>query len=131
MVTSLYVGILGLLYFKISMDTIVARGREKVSLGPGAQNEILHLVSAHGNFASYTPIFLMMFFLLEIQNVSPVLLYILGSAFILGRMLHYLTMKDKERVFKKRKLAMQLTLWPLIALSVINIYFYLAAVLKF
>ncbi|MBY0316067.1 MAG: MAPEG family protein [Bdellovibrionales bacterium] len=124
MMTSLYIGLLGLLYFKISLDTIIARGREKVSLGPGANNEVLHLVSAHGNFSSYAPLFLLMFFLLEQQNTNSVLLHVIGVTFSVGRVLHYLTMKDKERTVKKRKLAMQLTLWPMNALAIINIYAY-------
>jgi uncharacterized protein len=122
MITSLFVGLLGLLHFKISLDTINARGREKVSLGSGANNEIIHLVSAHSNFSSYTPIFLIMFYLLEVQSFSSAVLYLLGFSFLLGRTFHFLSMKDKEQVFKKRKLGMQLTLFPLIILSILNVY---------
>ncbi len=97
MITSLYSGILGLLFFKISIDTIQARGKEKVSLGVGEKNQIMHIV----------------------QHISAL-------AFTFGRMLHYLSMKNKEVTFKKRKLGMQLTLFPLIAFSCINIGIFLS-----
>lgn len=131
MITSLYIGLLGILYFIISLETIKARGREKVSLGAGANNEILHLVSAHGNFSSYAPLFLLMMALVEMQNLNSVLLHVVGVTFLLGRVLHYLSMKDKERTFKKRKLGMQLTLLPMNVLAMINIYVYLANVFRF
>lgn len=125
MITSLLIGLLGLLYAKISIDTIVARGREKISLGPGMNNEIIHFVSAHSNFSSYAPLFILMFYLLEVQKFNSIALYTFGFVFIIGRTLHYLSMKDKEKTFKKRKLAMQLTLWPIITLSVLNVFVYL------
>ena len=122
MVTSLYLGILGLLYFWISIETIMARGKNKVSLGAGENNEIIHLVSAHGNFSSYAPFFLLALFLLEQQTVSAYVLHALAAVFVVGRMLHFLTMRNKEQTFKFRKSAMMLTLWPLIIVSALNIY---------
>jgi len=121
MVTSLYLGILGLLYFWISIETIKGRRANKVSLGAGENNEILHLVSAHSNFASYTPFFLFSLFLLEHQTVSLYAIHALAVVFVLGRVLHYLTMRNQEKTFKYRKAGMMLTLWPLIIVSVWNI----------
>ena len=122
MVTSLYLGVLGLLYFWISIETIMARGKNKVSLGPGENNEIIHLVSAHGNFSSYVPFFLLGLYLLEQQTVSAYAIHGLAGVFVLGRVLHFLTMRNKEKTFKYRKAGMMLTLWPLIIVSLWNIY---------
>ncbi len=122
MVTSLYLGILGLLYFWISIETIMARGKNKVSLGAGENNEIIHLVSAHGNFSSYVPFFLLALYLLEQQTVSAYAIHALAAVFVCGRVLHFLTMRNKEKTFKYRKAGMMLTLWPLIIVSVWNIY---------
>jgi uncharacterized protein len=116
-----------MLYFYISLETIKARGREKVSLGPGGDNQILHLVSAHSNFASYVPIFLLMLFLLELQQINKYLLHGIAIVFLVGRVLHFLTMRDKERTFKKRKLGMQMTLWPLIVLACLNLFAFIRA----
>jgi uncharacterized protein len=127
LITSLYSAILAMLYFYISLETIKARGREKVSLGPGGDNQILHLVSAHSNFASYVPIFLLMLFLLELQQINKYLLHGIAIVFLVGRVLHFLTMRDKERTFKKRKLGMQMTLWPLIVLACLNLFAFIRA----
>jgi uncharacterized membrane protein YecN with MAPEG domain len=122
MVTSLYLGILGLVYFWISIETIMARGKNKVSLGAGENNEIIHLVSAHGNFSSYVPFFLLALYLLEQQTVSAYAIHALAVVFVFGRLLHFLTMRNKEQTFKYRKTGMMLTLWPLIIVSLWNIY---------
>ncbi len=125
MVTSLYLGLLGLLYFWISIETIMARGKNKVSLGSGENNEIIHLVSAHSNFSSYTPFFLFSLFMLEHQTVSLYAIHALGVVFVLGRIIHFLTMRNQEKTFKYRKTGMMLTLWPLIIVSIWNISCYI------
>ncbi len=125
MITSFYAGLLGLLYFFISLETIKARRSQKVSLGAGPKDEIIHLVSAHNNFANYTPLFLLLFFFIDSASYPLYLLHFLGICFLTGRVLHFLTMKNKETTFKKRKLAMQFTLWPIIFLSLWNIYDFL------
>ena len=124
MITSLYVGILGLIYFKISLDTIKGRRSSKISLGAGENNQILHLVSAHNNFSSYAPLFIICLFLLESQGFNSMVLHLISIGFVVGRLLHYLSMKDKEMDFKLRVLGMQLTLWPLIIFFVLNISLY-------
>jgi uncharacterized membrane protein YecN with MAPEG domain len=129
MITGFYAGLLGILYFIISLETIRARGREKVSLGIGEHNQLLHIVSAHSNFASYTPIFLILHFFAGAWG-PPLFLHALGTAFFIGRSLHFLTMRDKERTFRRRKLGMMLTLWPLIILSGANVVFYLLSVVR-
>jgi uncharacterized membrane protein YecN with MAPEG domain len=125
MITSFYAGILGLLYFVISLETIKARRKEKISLGAGSENQIIHLVSAHNNFASYVPLFLILLFLIEKAGYHFFFIHLIGIIFFGGRMLHFLTMKNKEKTFTKRKLGMQMTLFPLIILSLMNCYDFL------
>ncbi|MGB0453017.1 MAG: MAPEG family protein [Bacteriovoracaceae bacterium] len=121
MVTSFYLGLLTFLYFKISLAVIKGRQSQKISLGGGTENEILHLTSAHNNFASYTPLFLFALYLLEIQEISLILIHILGVTFFIGRILHYHSMKEKISNFKLRKLGMMMTLWPLLIVALANI----------
>ncbi len=113
----LYASLLGFLYFYISLTVIKGRRSNKVSLGPGSDNEILHLTSAHNNFASYVPLFLIMLYILEVNGAYSVLIHSLGVAFLAGRILHFLSMKNQEKTFEKRVLGMKLTLWPLIISS--------------
>lgn len=120
----LYTALLTILYFVISITVIKGRWKHKVSLGSGESNEIIHLVSAHSNFSSYVPFFLICFYLLETSDLNKYILHLLGSAFLLGRILHFASMKNQEQKFKFRKAGMILTLWPMLISSVFLLYFY-------
>ena len=123
MITSLYAGILALLFFKVSIDTISARRKNLISLGYGPKNEIIEVVSAHANFAAYVPFLLILVFFLEMTKAVPFwVLHLLAAAFTLGRLLHFMAFKADKMEFKKRILGMHLTLWPLVLLGLLNIY---------
>lgn len=127
MITSLYAGLLGLFFFRISMDTINARRSRKVSLGTGGDDEVEKYVSAHANFVAYALYLLFLLFLAERSNlISPYLIHLIALSFTAGRVFHYLALKQDKMDFKKRILGMRLTLFPLIFLSVINIYIFMA-----
>lgn len=122
MITSLYAGLLGLIYFYISFATIKARKKKMISLGSGPNNEIAPIVSAHANFSSYIPILLILTFLLErSQILTPLVLHLCASLFSAGRIFHFLAFRGERMIFRWRKAGMHLTLWPLIFLSLVNI----------
>lgn len=124
MVTFLYTGLLGLFYIYISIVVIKGRWKYKVSLGAGQSNEIIHLVSAHSNFSSYTPFFIISIYLLEIAKLNTWVIHLISAAFVAGRILHFLAMKNHMKTFKFRKAGMMLTFWPMIIASSLLIYFY-------
>lgn len=120
MITQLYGGILALIYLALSIETIRARRKHKVSLGYGPNDEVASIVSAHNNFASYTVILLFLLFLLETAEiVNPIILHALAIAFTTGRLLHYLAFRKNMR-FKPRIAGMALTLMPLGFLGLLN-----------
>ena len=97
MITSLYAGILGLLFLKITLDTIKVRRRFKVSLGNGPNNEIQQFVSAHSNFAAFAIFLIVQLFLFERSNLVPgYIIHLLGTSFSLGRFLHYFAFSSSE-----------------------------------
>ncbi|MBC76631.1 MAG: hypothetical protein CME64_11510 [Halobacteriovoraceae bacterium] len=123
MFTNLYLGLLALLYFKISLDTIKERRSKKVSLGPGEHNEIAGIVSAHANFNSYVPIFIIMLYLYEISDIAfAPIIHALGLSVLAGRYLHYIGIKDLDsQNFKFRVAGMRMTLIPIVILALLNI----------
>lgn len=123
MITPIYAGLLGFLYFKISLDTIKARKREQVSLGTGKNDEIIAYVSAHSNFSSYVPLLLIGLFLLEQQSIPKTMLHIAGVSILVGRILHYTALTTNPASFKNRVRGMKLTLFPLVVISTLNIYY--------
>ena len=103
MFTNLYIGLLTLLYFKISLETINARRSNKISVGAGDNNEIAGIVSAHSNFNSYVPIFIVLLYLYETSDIAAsVIIHALGLSVLAGRYLHYIGIKDqKAQNFRK------------------------------
>ncbi len=126
MITQLYAGILALILFFISMDTIKARRFHKVSIGLGPNNEIAPMASAHSNFIAYVPILLLLLFFAESsQLISKYIIHLGGLAISIGRIFHYMAFRSPKMNFKWRVTGMKLTLWPLIIFGLINIYIYL------
>lgn len=125
MYTHLFAGLLTLLYLLISALTIRARRKNRVSLGYGKNNEIEAIVSAHSNFSSYTPLFLFLLYILELESKSNLLILILGSGFFLGRLLHFIAFTGPKMNFKLRTVGMILTLTPLAIQAVLLIYFFI------
>ena len=126
MITGLFGAILAFMYFKISWDVIVQRHKHQISLGPGENNEILPVVSAHDNFNAYIPLLLILMFLAEYTDLfANPFLYAVGGAFTLGRGLHFVAFSSEKMNFKLRKLGMHLTFWPLLTLAGMILYSYI------
>ncbi|MCO4753048.1 MAG: MAPEG family protein [Bacteriovoracaceae bacterium] len=123
MLTSLYLGLLTLVFFKISLDTIKLRQKNKISLGSGPNDEIAGHVAAHSNFQAYVPLFGILLYIYEGSELAfPMIIHALGLSVLSGRLLHYLGIKDtKAPNFKFRSVGMRLTLIPLAILAILNI----------
>lgn len=118
MISTIFAGALGILYFRISMETIKVRRAEKISLGHGDHTQLNQLICAHGNFAAYTPLLLITLYFIESSGLlHPGVIAILGSLFTVGRFLHFQAFRGKMN-FKLRVRGMKLTLIPLMIQSV-------------
>jgi uncharacterized membrane protein YecN with MAPEG domain len=127
MITSLYAGLLGILFFIISIQVIIGRRSHKISLGPGPNNEIGKLVSAHANFTSYAIFLIVLLGFLEYQELFPEwVIHTFGCLFTLGRILHFKAFASGKMNFPIRKFGMHLTLWPLLLLGILLVYSYFA-----
>lgn len=129
MISLCYLGFLGLLYAKISLDTIGMRKKFKISLGHGTNNEIAGYTAAHANFQAYVPILFLLAYPLEQSTyLSPILVHTLWMAILAGRVLHYVGIRHADRPrFTFRIAGMQLTLWPMILLATVHIVRYAAS----
>jgi uncharacterized membrane protein YecN with MAPEG domain len=130
LITFFYAGILAILYFYISFQTIKMRQKYQISLGSGPKNEIENYTSAHANFNAYVPILILLTYFLELSMTSSYwlpffILHLFGIAIVLGRIFHYRAFTAEKMNFKFRKLGMYFTLWPLMVLGILNIIYYL------
>jgi uncharacterized membrane protein YecN with MAPEG domain len=91
MITSLYAGIAALWFALLSVRVIALRGNPIFSFlafGNLGDSTLNRAIRAHGNFAEYAPIILIMMYILETQNASSVLLHAIGLLLISGRLMH-------------------------------------------
>ena len=117
--TSIYAGFCGLMLCWLALQTIKVRRANKVKLGDGGVAELQAAIRAHGNFAEYMPIFLILLFLLEYNGAHPVIIHIIGIAFMAGRYTHAKGILNDN--LRQRITGMGFTLNILIGLSLANI----------
>jgi len=86
-ITSIYAGLLAIWFVLLSYRVVQQRGHG-VSLGDGGDQVLLHRIRAHGNFAEYVPIILIMLGMLELGGAKPWLLHALGATLLAARLLH-------------------------------------------
>ena len=87
-ITSLYAGILALLFAALSLRIPKLRMKHKVGLGDGGVPELQRAVRVHANFAEYVPLALLLLLLMEAQGYSAWFLHIMGLMLVVGRGLH-------------------------------------------
>jgi uncharacterized protein len=117
--TSIYAAFSGLLLVYLALQTIKVRRANKVKLGDGGVFDLQSASRAHGNFAEYMPIAIIMLFLLEYNGAPVLLIHVMGIAFLAGRWIHAQgLLKDNLR---KRAQGMSFTLNILIGLAIANL----------
>jgi hypothetical protein len=112
-ITALYAALLALLFLALSVLVIRQRLKAKVALGLGKAEGLLRASRAHGNFAEYVPILLVLLLLLELGGSRPWLLHALGAAILLGRVLHASGISRSPERLVLRQAGMLLTFVPL------------------
>lgn len=121
--TLLYSGLLAILFVILSLRVIKSRGSTQTSLGDGGHDALLRPIRAHGNFAEYVPITLIMMGLLESRGVSVWMIHFLGLSLLSGRILHGYALAFSNHAPGCRRFGMLLTLITL-ALGALASVFY-------
>ena len=88
MVTSLYAGLLGLIYIALSAYVILGRFKYQVSLGDNGNSEMLKRIRVHANFMEYVPLALILMILAEVEGSPELILHILGIVLVISRLIH-------------------------------------------
>jgi uncharacterized membrane protein YecN with MAPEG domain len=96
-VTSLYAGLLALIFLALSARVVAVRGR--VSLGDGGDPEVLRRMRGHANFAEYVPLILVMMALLEYQQIAAWQLHAIGATLVFARLIHGIALSFTKKWF--------------------------------
>ncbi|MBH1971710.1 hypothetical protein FK216_09940 [Moraxellaceae bacterium AER2_44_116] len=86
-ITLLYAGLLSLWFLVLSVRVIAIRS-QGISLGDGGNPVLLRRIRAHGNFAEYVPMILVMIGFLEISHFSALWIHLLAGTLVVSRLLH-------------------------------------------
>jgi uncharacterized membrane protein YecN with MAPEG domain len=118
-ITAFFAGLLTLYFVYLAIAVIRLRQTHQIALGAGSVDPLEAAIRAHGNFAEYVPLGLILLGSLESQHSQPVLVAILGSTLTLGRVLHAQALHHAN--LKRRVQGMVLTFGSLVALAILDI----------
>lgn len=121
MITSIYASLSALLIVRLSLFVIKLRRKNRIIIGDGGNEELQLAIRAHANALEYIPIILLLLLTLELNGAPQILVHILGTILIIGRIIHAIGLTAKD--LKKRVLGMQITIYTIISLAILNIVF--------
>lgn len=108
-VVPIYAGFLGIIFFILSIRIIRLRRSLKIGIGDSGDPMMLRAMRVHSNFAEYVPLCLILLGFAELQGTLPIIMHILGSGLLLGRLLHAYGMSQTKENFRFRVSGMALT----------------------
>jgi uncharacterized protein len=123
--TSLYAAVLASFYIILSINVVRGRRRHSVALGDNNIDDMKPRIRAHGNFAEYTPLFVLLLATAEYQGLASRVVHALGIIFFLGRLSHaygLLVSEPRHKWFTPRVAAMAATFACLATLIVILLF---------
>ncbi len=121
MISAIYAGLLALLLVWLSLNVIKLRRANKVRLGDGGVPELQNAIRTQGNAAEYIPIALILLVLLELSGAYLWLVHLAGVTLIIGRIVHARGLLSEN--LRYRVWGMQLTIFTIIGLASVNIFF--------
>jgi hypothetical protein len=96
-ITAVYAGLLGLLFLALTLNVVRTRQASGVSLGDGDDPALERRIRAHGNFAEYVPLALILIAFVEAAGGSTVTVHGLGLGLLAGRLMHGFALSSLTR----------------------------------
>lgn len=88
MITALYAIPITLIYLALTARVITYRRANLVSMGDQGDNSLMKRMRAHGNWAEYAPMGLVLMILVELQGPLDWILHLIGALLLAGRAAH-------------------------------------------
>ena len=87
-ITALYAALLALLFLRLSLNVIRIRLRTRIAFGVGGDAGLERAARVQANFAEYTPLLLLLIFLVEVSSYPAWTIHLLGAVLLAGRGIH-------------------------------------------
>jgi uncharacterized membrane protein YecN with MAPEG domain len=94
--SALTAGVPVILQMALMLTVVLARRRNRQSIGDGGNLELLAAIRRHGNFAENAAIFVAGFTLLEVLGGNRTLIATMCAAFVVGRISHVVGLSMKK-----------------------------------
>ena len=120
-ITPIYASLIALLFVLLSLRVIAARRQSRVPLGDGGDPILLRRLRAHGNFAEYAPLVIVLMALAELQGAAGIALHAIGALLIGGRLVHAFGVSQEPENYRLRVAGMALTFTALIMGALANL----------
>lgn len=120
-ITPIYAALVTFLYVYLTVMVISARRNTKTILGDGGHQSLQSAIRAHGNFAEYVPLALVLMALAELQDKPDYSLHFIGIVLLIARLLHPFGLSQDQPRFKLRVTGMVLTFVALVSGALVNL----------
>jgi uncharacterized membrane protein YecN with MAPEG domain len=97
-VSALTAGVLILMQMALMLSVVLARQRNRQSIGDGGKPKLLAAIRRHGNFAENAAIFIAGFALLEVLGGNRTVIATMCAAFVVGRISHAIGLSMENTV---------------------------------
>ena len=87
-ITTIFAGLLALMLVGVSIRVTVLRARKQIEFFDGGDKELGRAIRVQGNFIEYVPMALILLGLIEWMGSKPWIVYALGIALVLARVIH-------------------------------------------
>lgn len=121
MISAIYAALLAFLICWLSLNVIKKRWKYEINMGDGGNEELRTAIAAQSNAIEYIPIALLLLFALEYNEANILIIHLLGISFITGRAIHARSLLLDN--LKGRVLGMQITIYTIIGLAILNIVY--------
>lgn len=121
-VSLFYAGFLALMLIYLSLIVVLKRRKTGIVLFFADDKKLAYTMRAQANFVEYTPIFLLLMFLLELSNVQEWMLHSLGIVFVLGRMAHAYSLIVQEQKISDYKFRVAAMIMTFVTIGVSAVY---------
>jgi uncharacterized membrane protein YecN with MAPEG domain len=108
-ITPFYAAILGLLFIRLSVRTLLLRRQLKIAIGDGGNPQMLRAMRVHANFAEYVPLSLLLIAMFEMRGGQFWLVHALCLCLLIGRMSHFYGVSQLSEKLAFRVFGMTMT----------------------
>ena len=81
-------GILGIIFFALTVWVVAERNKTKQMLGDGGSQSLQIAIRGHANFAEFVPMILILLACLVHEDAGQIFFFLLCLALVVGRILH-------------------------------------------